>query len=310
MNEPGNPPSPPIPRPPQRPALGRGIHSLLPSTKPASAQPPAATAASASDDARVEMIPLDRIQFNPDQPRKQFEDLELVELGVSIQAQGVLQPVLVRKLAEDKYELVAGERRCRAAKLAGLDRIPALVRVFNPQRALEAALIENLQRVDLNPMEMAMGFRDLSQNHHLTHEEISLRTGKDRATISNYIRLLTLEKVVQEMLRKGEMTMGHARPLIGREPIVQMWVAYRIAQAGWSVRRVEQHIAMIAKRQAEAEPAAPPREANLVDAEEKLARALGAKVTLKASKRFKGTITVQFNDLEEFQRIFDRLCQN
>ncbi|HWG36924.1 MAG TPA: ParB/RepB/Spo0J family partition protein [Terriglobales bacterium] len=256
------------------------------------------------------MIPLDRIHFNPNQPRKDFAELELVELAVSIKAQGVLQPVLVRKLADQSYELVAGERRCRAAMLAGLDRIPALVRVLNEQRALEVALIENLQRMDLNPMELALGFRELSQNHRLTQEEIALRTGKDRATVANYMRLLTLEDEVQQMLRSGEMSMGHARPLIGREPITQMFVAYRVAQAGWSVRRVEQHVASLGKPLGEDEALAPPpREANLVDAEEKLARALGAKVTLKANKRFKGTITVQFNDLDEFQRIFDRLCQ-
>jgi len=288
------------PAPPPRKALGRGLSALLP--------PPAAPAAAAATSATVVALELTQIQPNPLQPRRHFAPAGLEELAASIRAQGVLQPVLVRP-AGSGYELIAGERRFRAAQLAGLERIPALVRTFNDERTFAVALIENLQRADLNPVEQAQAFQELGQRFRLTQEQIAQQTGKDRTTIANALRLLRLEPSVLALVAEGRLSPGQARPLIPLDPEHQRTLAQQIAEQGWSARRVEEHLQRLARPLPP--PAAPaPRDPNEVDAETQLARALGAKVAIKAQKRgpkARGVIEIAYFDLEEFQRLFERL---
>lgn len=282
---------------PPRKALGKGLEALLPGSRPpAPAKPDAAT---------VALLPLAQIQPNPFQPRRHFDPEALAELAASIRAQGVLQPVLVRPSGSG-YELVAGERRFRAAGLAGLSQIPALIRPLGDEGSLQVAIIENLQRADLNPIEQAAAFQELGQRFRLTQEQIAERTGKERATVANFLRLLRLDPEVQEMLRCGTISMGQARPLLALEGEGQRALAAQIVAQGWSARRVEQHLARL---QQPAAPVAerPPRDPNEREAEEQLARALGAKVTLRAGLRHRGTIEIAFHNLEEFQRLYERL---
>lgn len=284
-----------------RPALGRGLDALLPPTRPAS---PAAAAA--QEDA-VATLPVGSIRPNPLQPRRHFAEAELNDLADSIRAQGVLQPILVRPVPGNGYEIVAGERRFRAAQRAGLAAIPALIRTINDERALEIAIVENLQRADLNPVEQARAFEELARRFQLSQEEVGKKTGKDRATIANALRLLRLDAAVLARLESGELTPGQARPLLALDPILQRQVAERIVAEAWSARRVEEFVSRAPKPARPAKPA-PPRDPNLKDAEEQLARALGARVAIEAGKRNRGRITIAYNDLEEFQRLFELLC--
>jgi len=284
---------------PPRKALGRGLEALLPAARPAPSPDPG------SHPATVALLPLAQIQPNPFQPRRHFEPEALAELAASIRAQGVLQPVLVRPLGSG-FELVAGERRLRAATLAGLTHLPALVRPLTDEASLQVAIIENLQRSDLNPVEQAAAFQELGQRFRLTQEQIAERTGKDRATIANYLRLLRLDPAVLEQLRGGALTPGQARPLIGLEPELQRALALQIAAQAWSARRVEQHVARLLHPAPPADPP-PPRDPNERAAEEELARALGAKVSIRAGQRNRGLIEIAYHDLDEFQRLFERL---
>lgn len=315
MNKPTPPPPPPARNPP-RAALGRGLDALLRPASAATAPAPPASPARTSPDApragvelangdTVAWIDLAAIQPNPFQPRRHFDPEALAELAASIRAQGVLQPVLVRRQGSG-FELVAGERRFRAAQMAGLQRIPALVRPFDDERSLAVALIENLQRSDLNPIEQAEAFQELGQRFRLTQEQIAAHTGKDRATVANCLRLLRLEAAVVEMLRQAQLTPGQARPLVGLTPELQATLAQRIRAEHWPARRVEEHVQRL---QQPPPPPAPPaaRDPNERDAELRLAQALGAKVELKPGRGQSGTISIRYASLEDFQRLFDRL---
>ena len=253
-------------------------------------------------------IRLSDIQPNPLQPRRHFDPEALAELAASIRAQGVLQPVLV-KPSGSGYTLVAGERRFRASQLAGLEHIPALVRAWGEERSLAVALIENLQRADLDAVELARAFQELAQRFRLTQEQIAEQTGKDRATVANCLRLLRLTPPVLELLQQGRLTAGQARPLIGLQPEAQLTLARRIADEGWTARRIEAFVAKLATPPPPTPPPAP-RDPNERDAEQQLARALGAKVAIRprGRKRNQGTIEIQYFDLEDFQRLYDRLC--
>lgn len=285
MSSPGN----------NRKALGRGLDSLL-KTKPAAPPAPAQAA-----EPGIEKVPLKSIRPNPLQPRHHFDETALAELAESIRTQGVLQPVLLRP-AKGGYELIAGERRFRAAQRAGLTEIPALVRVVNDEKALELAIIENLQRDDLNPIEQARAFQELASRFNLTQEQIATRTGKERSSISNFLRLLKLHSEVQQRVEQGQLSMGHARALLSLDPESQRTFALRITEQGWSVRQVEERVAALLKPP---QPAAPkPRDPNVRAAEQDIARALGTRVQIRDRKN-RGTIQIEYNGLEEFQRIFD-----
>ncbi len=292
MNTPGNP----------RKALGRGLESLL--KTPAAAAPAAVPAADPDKLEGARLLTMAEIQANPQQPRTHFDPAALEELAQSIRAQGVLQPVLVRP-HQGKFQLIAGERRFRAAQLAGLKEIPAIVRPFSDEKALELAIIENLQREDLNPMEQARAFQQLASRFQLTQEQVAQRTGKDRATVANFLRLLKLSSNVQAHVEENRLSMGHARALLSLDPEKQNQMAAQIIEFGWSVRQVEDKVAQALQPPAAVAPKPEkPRDPNVREAEEQLARRLGTKVVIK-DKKNRGSITIEYYSLEDFQRIFE-----
>jgi ParB family chromosome partitioning protein len=255
-------------------------------------------------------LDLDRIRPNRDQPRRQFDQATLEELAASMKSDGVLQPVIVRPLGGGDYELIAGERRWRAAQIAGLLKIPALVREVDGARALEVALIENVQREDLNPMEAATAFRTLIDDLGLTQQEVAQRVGKQRATITNMLRLLDLPKQVRVWLREGSVTTGHAKALVSLgTPDLQVRIAERIVRDGLSVREVERLVQRASDGTGTgAGRRARPRDPNIVAAEERLQSALGTKVWIAQGKTG-GRIELHFHGLEEMERVYQILLE-
>jgi ParB family chromosome partitioning protein len=257
-------------------------------------------------------IDLDRIVPNHRQPRERFEPEALQALANSLKNQGVLQPVLVRPLPDGRYALVAGERRWRAAQLAGLLKIPAVIRDIPEDRVLEFALIENVQREELNPIEEARAYRALVDDVGLTQAQIAERVGRQRATVANSLRLLGLAEPVQQMLRKGELSAGHGRAIAGVDsPSEQIRLATLATRDGVSVRELE---AQVGRLQKEGDPIArakpgPKKDPNVAAAEEKLQRTLGTKVRIFQDKKGAGRLEVHFFSADELERLFQLLIQ-
>lgn len=256
----------------------------------------------------VQAIPVPRIKPSPYQPRRHFDETSIEELAASIRTQGLLQPILVRVVG-GCFELIAGERRLRAVKKLGLPLIPALVRRYTDQQALEAALIENLQREDINVVEEALAYRRLMDDFHYTQSEIGVRTGKARATINNTLRLLQLPEVVLEMVEKAELTEGHGRALLALPyPSLQVEVAEWIVRNGVSVREAESRIRSLVKADSIIQEDAPaaPRDANLEALEQRLRDRFGTRVRLSYRKG-RGAINVEFYNDDDLDRILDLL---
>lgn len=290
-----------------RKALGKGLSALLREVEPAEA---ASTASDVPPTAVVAMsglseIALDLIDASPFQPRAHFDPQALEELARSIRSGGVVQPVIARRVAS-RYELVAGERRLRAARLAGLQSIPTIVRPLSDQQALEISLLENIQREDLNPLEQARAFDRLANEFALTQEEIAERTGKDRATIANLMRLLRLPKEVRELVEQGKLTAGHARALLKLEesPVVQRVLARRMAARRISVRQAEQMVERKLPTARKKRPAERPVDPNLQAAQETLERALGTKVRIVEQRGGRGRIEIDYYSLENLDHIY------
>lgn len=259
----------------------------------------------------MQEVPVDSITASAFQPRARFEGHALEELAQSMRAGGVLQPVIVRPVGVG-YELVAGERRLRAARLAELRQIPAIVRVLSDEQALELSLIENLQREDLNPLEQARAFERLSSEFALTQDEIARRTGKDRTTVTNTMRLLRLPAEVQSLVEEGRLTAGHARALLKLEdsPTVQRVLAKRMAARRVSVRQAEE---MVDRRLpgAKKEPiSGPPKDPNVRAAEEAMERALGTRVRVVQRKGGRGRVEIDYYTLEDLDRIYYSLVRS
>jgi ParB family chromosome partitioning protein len=253
---------------------------------------------------------VDRIRANRKQPRQRFDEEGLEALARSLKSEGVLQPVLVRPLPDGRFEIVAGERRWRAAQRAGLLRIPAVVREVPDERLLEIALIENLQRENLNPIEEAEAYRTLSDNLGLKQQDIADRVGKQRATVANTLRLLTLSAPVQERLKRGELSMGQGRALAAlSNPREQERIADRTVRMGLSVRQVESMVAAALRTGAERKVrSAPRRDPNVVAAEEGLQRALGTRVRIVEGRKG-GRIELHFFSPEEMQRVYQLVLE-
>jgi ParB family chromosome partitioning protein len=264
---------------------------LIPQTSPAGAAP-------------VE-IPISRIRGNPYQPRQRVEQHALESLAASIATHGVLQPVLVTEVL-DGYQLVAGERRVRAAQMAGLDRVPAIVRQMAQRDQLAVALVENVQRADLNAMEEAHAYRQLVDEFGMTQEEIAARVGRARSTIANTLRLLDLEGPVQEALAEGNIAEGHARALAGASPAGQRQLVEAVIARDLSVRQTEELVRRLRDRPAKEAGAAATPNTEMERLEEDLRRALGTKVLLARSRKG-GRIVIEYYSDEEFSRLFDRL---
>jgi len=280
----------------RRPALGRGMAALLPNAAPA----PAAGRA-------VLALPVEAVERSKDQPRKRFDEARLEELAASIREHGVVEPILVRRHGE-RYRIVAGERRWRAAQRAGLKEIPALVRDANDRQAFELALVENLQRADLNAVEEAEAYEVLVREHGLTQEQVAGRVGKDRSTVANALRLLKLPADVRDLVRDGRLEMGHARALLPLERADAIRrAAGQVVRDSLSVRATE---ALVRRLLAPAEggrKAAPRDGANVRDLVNRLQRRLGARCQVVPRGPQSGRLVVEYTSLEELDGILARI---
>lgn len=281
-----------------RKALGRGIDALIPGANRGAA-PEAAPVETQSPDLSVA---IDKIRPNPRQPRTEFDEAALNELVGSIKVQGIIQPLLVRPLDDGDFELVAGERRLRAAERAGLTHVPVFVRDISDGESLELALVENIQRDDLSPLEEATAYQRLINEFHHTQEEVAARVGKSRPAIANALRLLKLPDTIKRDLSRGRLTAGHARVLLSiDDPDAQLRAAKQIQTREMSVRDAEQ---LVAVRKAAAKPAS--RDPNRAALERQLSTALGTRVRITPKGRG-GRIEIEFYSPEELEGLVDRL---
>jgi ParB family chromosome partitioning protein len=279
----------------RRPALGRGLAALIPQ---------AVGATAAANAGGVMQLPIERLQPERNQPRKRFDASAIEELAASIRERGILQPILVRR-AGTEYRIIAGERRWRAAQKAGLHQIPALVKDLGDEAAFEVALIENLQRQDLDPLEEAEAYRRLCEEHGLTQEEAAKRVGKDRSSVANAMRLLRLPQEIRAAIAAGEHDMGHARALLAvRDEARLLKLGRLVIERGLSVREVERLARgdrSVAGKPSKSEPSP-----TLRREEESLMRALGARVHI-LERKGKGTIQIDFSNHQEYARLSELL---
>ncbi len=304
----------------KRPALGRGLGALLPT--PPAAPPPVQPPTESLPIGAPRELPIEALAPSRDQPRKRFDPELLEQLAASIRAQGIIQPIVVSPLPRPsdegaRYVIIAGERRWRAAQLAGLHAVPVVVRDSDEQQRLELALVENLQRAELNPIEEARAFSELMSIRGYTQETLAERVGKDRSTVANAIRLLRLPERVQEMLRDGRLSMGHARALLGLERESEIAeLAHEAVRGSWSVRAVER---AVRAKVAEARPLGRPnddekdrRRIIVGELELRLQRRLGARVKLKTEPKRQGvgTIEIPYSNLDELDRLLHILLDD
>lgn len=295
--------------PKRPPALGRGLGALIPQAP----QPTTDVAQPTSDGATLRTLPIEQIAPNPDQPRKQFEPVLLRELADSLKRYGLLQPVVVtpNPSLPGHYILVAGERRWRAAQLAGLQELPAVIRDTPESDRLELAVIENLQRLDLTPIEEAQAYRQLIDVRGYTQDQLAERLSKDRSTVANALRLLRLPSKVQDLVQDGRLSMGHARALLALEHAADMLsLAYEAIEKGLSVRAVERLVReRLRPPEPEPDPETHKRAVIVRDLEERLRRSLGVKVAVRADSKKKGTGTIElpYGSLDELDRLLETL---
>jgi len=286
----------------KRRALGRGLDAILssPDTDITSSDISGNYVAGA-----VAELDLEKIETNPFQPRTEFEELALDELAISIKKQGIIQPITVRKLGFDKYQLISGERRFRASKLAGLKTIPSYIRVANDEQMLEMALVENIQRENLNAVEIGISYQRLIDECEITQDELSKRVGKNRSTITNYIRLLKLPVEVQIAIRSNQIAMGHARALINIEDTgTQLRLLEKIIINKLSVREVEKLVKELlnplAKLKGKASAGKTPA---MIEYSDRISLVLGRDIQVKAAQNGKGKIMINFSSEEDLKRI-------
>lgn len=290
--------------------IGKGLRSLLQNIDAEYKNPAGKVEAETIQKAvATNRIPLSDIQINPKNPRKDFDDIALQELRHSIKLHDIIQPITVALLPNGKYQLIAGERRFRASKLAGLTDIPAYVRQGNDQELLELALLENLQRVDLNEIEIALSYQRMMQELNYTQEKVSERMGKDRSTVANYIRLLDLPPAIQAAVRKGKLSVSLAKILIGKEIDQQLFLFKEITEKGLTVRQTEELIKKMNAASGRQPKATKKNELSPVykKLEDKLASHLSAKVALVQQKNGSGTITISYQDINGLNTILDAM---
>ena len=278
----------------QKKGLGRGLDALLPDDENSGKE-------------QQRNLPVDSVQPGKYQPRTRMDEESLKELAASIRARGMMQPILVRPIGaagEERFELVAGERRWRAARIAGIGEVPALIREIPDESALAMALIENIQRENLNPLEEAGGIQRLIDEFGMTHQQAADAVGRSRPAASNLLRLLQLVPPVQELLMSGRIDMGHARALLPLPGALQIQVAQRVMQQGLSVRETERLAQNALKPPKTAQPAAPDHDVQRL--QEELSDLLGACVEIRANKKGAGRIHIQFGDLDQLDGILQR----
>ena len=276
--------------------LGRGLDALL-----------AGNESQGKEQQRA--LPVGSLQPGKYQPRTQMDSVSLEELAASIRAQGLMQPILVRpvseKFGEDRYEIVAGERRWRAAQMAGLTEVPTLIREIPDESALAMALIENIQRENLNPLEEAQGLQRLIDEFSMTHQQAADAVGRSRPAASNLLRLLQLVMPVQDLLMRGEIDMGHARALLPLSGVLQVQIAQRVVQKGLSVRETERLAQHALKPQKEVEAPKPDRD--VLRLQDELSDLLGAQVEIRTNKKGAGKIQIDFGNLDQLEGILQRM---
>ena len=272
--------------------LGRGLDALL-----------AGNETSGREQQRA--LPVGRLQPGKYQPRTQMDSASLEELAASIRAQGLMQPILVRPIGEDRFEIVAGERRWRAAQMAGLAEVATLIREIPDESALAMALIENIQRENLNPLEEAQGLQRLIDEFAMTHQQAADAVGRSRPAASNLLRLLQLAVPVQEMLMRGAIDMGHARALLPLSGALQVQLAQRVAHKGLSVRDAERLVQQALKPPKSVAPQQPDRD--VLRLQDELSDVLGAQVQIRANRKGAGKIQIEFGDLDQLEGILQRL---
>ncbi|GAB1447279.1 MAG: ParB/RepB/Spo0J family partition protein [Bacteroidetes bacterium] len=292
-----------------RNALGRGLSALL---ENASTD---ITATESKPLNSISEIPISQVQANPFQPRDVFEEQALAELAESIKVHGIIQPITVRKLGYDSYQIISGERRTRAARLAGLETIPAYIRLADDQGMLEMALIENIQREELNAMEIAFSYKRLLDECKLNQEQLGERVGKNRSTVNNYLRLLRLPDNVQVAIRDNQISMGHARAIINIEdPEEQQYLFHKMLEENLSVRDVENLVRSANERDDDKKgPAGTPAKkkaelpGNFVEYQQELSKRFETKVKIKADERGRGSLVIPFKSQQDLKRLIDLL---
>ena len=297
--------APPLPEHKRR-ALGRGLDALLPPRPGTAAPKPAAPEPSTGKPLEIDVSAIER---NPFQTRTQFDDVALSELAQSITFNGVVQPIVVRALGGGKYQLIAGERRWLASKLAGKATVPAIVREVSDEQTMEMTIVENLQRADLNPMEQARAFERLGRDFRMTQEQVAQRTGKDRANVSNYLRLLRLPAEIQSFVENGQLSYGQARALLALEsPAAINKAAEVVLEGHLSVRQTETFVKRLLEPNYRQEKIAPMEEidANVKEAQIQLQRALGLKVRIE-DRNGKGRVIIDYSSVEDFDAILEAL---
>ncbi len=278
----------------KKPRLGRGLDALLGVHEPGEQKE------------ELRQIPLDLLQRGRYQPRTNMDKAALEELASSIRAQGVVQPIVVRPLPSGNYEIVAGERRWRAAQLAGLDSIPAVVRRIPDEAAIAIALIENIQRENLNPIEEANALQRLLDEFGMTHQQVANAVGRSRAAVTNLLRLLSLNPDVRELLEHGKMDMGHARALLALDGHVQSQAARQVVEKGLSVRETEGLVRrLLAKRPAHRIGRALDPDVRAL--QQRLSEKLGARVRIRHGRRGKGSVVIEYGSLDELEGILARI---
>jgi ParB family chromosome partitioning protein len=292
----------------KRRALGKGLDSLIPRSMGQGSSTPPQTAPEA-ESGKPREISIKLIDPNPYQTRGHIDPQDLSDLAASITANGVVQPILVRPQANGRFQLIAGERRWRASELANKETIPALLRQVSDEQAMEITIVENLQRADLNPMEQARAFERLGREFHMTQEKIAERTGKDRASISNFIRLLKLPKLVQDRVENGQLSFGHAKVLLALDSAEEIEkAAQRIAGLSLSVRQTETYVQGLLNPESRKKEPKPeqPIDPNVKEAAEQLQRSLGLKVKIEDHKG-RGRVIIEYARLEDFDALLERL---
>ena len=286
--------------------LGRGLDALLtPAASPVKESSAEEAPAGKVADSELQKLPIEQLSPGKYQPRRDMSDAALEELSLSIQSQGIIQPIVVRLVSENSYEIIAGERRWRAAKLAQLDVVPCLVKEVPDESAVAIALIENIQREDLNAMEEAIALERLLNEFDLTHQEVAIAVGKSRTTVSNLLRLNNLNDEVKTFLENGDIEMGHARALLALEGDLQTSAAQTVATKELTVRETENLIKKIQNPVAEKE--AVEKDIKTLDWEQGLADKLGAKVAISHNKKGKGKLVISYANLEKLEDILAKI---
>jgi len=294
-----NDPSDPDTMTSKKPRLGRGLDALLGAA--------IESGASASGKEELKQLPVDLLQRGKYQPRTHMGEEALQELADSIKVQGVVQPIVVRPIGGGRYEIIAGERRWRASQRAGLHSIPAVVRDIPDEAAIAIALIENIQRENLNPVEEAMALQRLIDEFGMTHQQTAESVGRSRAAVTNLLRLLTLNSDVREMLEQGRMDMGHARALLALEGAAQSQAARQVVDKGLSVRETEHLVRRLSTRPAVPKTAKAGRDPDVRALEERLSERLGARIHIQQGSAGKGKLVIEYNSMDELDGILARI---